>query len=493
MSILGFSPASGYPSATQLKEVVKGATQAQVRRQAGDLASQITNPLAAVNQRLSTTNVASGMQSAAVNSATAAARSVSEKLNGAMGGKLSSVLGSGVGQGMQLANGASKQITNLATGSIQKVSSMTQNKLGSALSSALGKSTGGLLGNTLSKMTDSAAKNLAGAKIVPGFLDSGPKDEAVVVDPYGVSDNGILNALGDSVSDMFKNAVDSLRRSPDLITDLTSMVLSGEGSLSMLRENLTDRVVNSLGGQYGIMNSVTGSLRDNIVGGAGLPEGIFDTAMVAVEEGLRSFQAGGMTNARCVYALLNQITNHSRLNQFFDVGSESALMAGVMRELIALGVPESVDVLVQNAPHAEVAYNALYANMRAAVEYSDLDTINMMLEQLGSTTFLSRVPDAVHILLSNYELPVGTTDTNYDMEWQALQACLNKLQPGWGRVQRNGAWIADLSFYSTLSEDAKVLMRRDPLHLIAATVGPSYRDAPDMLDELKRRYPLVPL
>lgn len=493
MSITGFSPAQGYPTASSLKKVVKDSAKAQLQREAGKLASQVINPMAQANQRLSTKTIASGLQGAAVNSATNAARSVSEKLNGALGGKLSSVLGSGLPSKEGLMNAGTKQLTNLATGAVQKVSSMAQNKLGSALTSALGKSAGGLLGNTLSKVPDGAAKNLAGAKVAAGFLEHGPKDDALVVDPYGVSDNGILNNLTEAAGGMFQNAIESLRRSPDLITDLTSMVLTGDTNFSMIKDNMVNRVVSSLGGQYGIMNSISGPLKDSIVGGAGLPEGIFDTAMMVVNGQMQRFQAGGVDNARQVYALVNQITNHSNLNRFFDIGSESALMAGVMRELIALGIPESINVLVEKAPHEEVAYNALYANMRAAVEYSDLDTINMMLDQLGPTTFLSRVPDAVQVLLTNYELPVGTTDENYDTEWTALKACLDKMMPGWGRVKRDGVLISDLSFYSTLSVDAQRLMRREPDYLIAATIGPSYQGAPDLIGELKRRYPLVPL
>lgn len=488
------SPATGFPNRDTVKQMVKDSTQALMKRNAAELASS-RPAIQTSNLRMAATTLGSGLQNAAVSAAataaTSAARSVSDKIHGALGGKLSSTLGSGATN--RILGSVNKTINNLATGTLQKVPALGQSKLGAALSSSLGSGVGGLLGSTLSKMSDGAAKNLAGAKVVPGFLETGPKDEALVVDPYGVSDNSILNNVAKAASGMVQDAIESLRRSPDLIADLTSMTLLGEGSFSMVRDNLANRVIGSLGGQYGIVNNLTGSLRESIVNGRGLPEGIFDTAVMVVNHQVEKFNANGMENARQVYSLVDQITSHRDLNQFFDIGSESALMAGVMRELIALRVPGSLEVLVEKAPHEEVAYNALYANMRVAVEYSDLDTVNLMIDHLGPEAFLARVPDAVQVLLSNYELPLGTHDGLYAAEWIALQACLDSLSPGWGRTLRNGEVVSDLSFYATLSEDAKKLMLLDPEYQIAALVGPAYQGTPDMLQELRQRYPYLPL
>lgn len=488
MSIAKNSPAKGYDTQAMLKSVVSGQTTSLVKREAIQFASNKLNSV--VNQKLGKAGLTGGLSDSAINQAVQGARSVSDKLNGALGGKLGSVLGSGItGGGAEI----NKTITNLKSGAVNQVSSLVKNKLGSALSGALGKSIGGMLGGTIGQLSDSGAKSLAGAKIVAGFLDVGPKDDLLVTDVYGVSDGGILNGLADKIGGFAKDAFGSLRKSPNLLSDLTSMIASGGNNWAISKENLLDRVVSTLGGRAGIVGNLATGLRDTITNGTGLPAGIYDTAVALIGGNNSRFNAGNITSARDVFSLINQITNSNQMGGFTDIGSESSLMAGIMREAIALGVPDAIDVLVQHANNDEVAYNALYANMVVAVEYSDLDSINLMIEKIGVNAFLSQVPNAVPLLLSSYELPSGTTEAEYETELEALEACLGALRPNWYQVKRNGVFVSDLTAYADLSADArKLLLRRDE-HQVAAIIGATYTGRPDVIDELQRLYPLAPI
>ena len=481
------TPAGGYDTSKLLTKAVTDQTTAYLRTDPLQFAS---NKTSAVNSALGTVGTAGGLAGSAVNQAVQGARSASDKLNGALGGKLSSVLGAG---SAAAALAAPKQITNAATGAVTKGTSLVQNKLGSALTSALGTSTGGLLGNTLSQLSDTSAKNLTAAKIAPGFLQTGPKDDSLVTDVYGVSDNNIVNSTGDKVSGFTQDLFSELRRSPSLVSDLTSMIVGGGNNYAISKEGLTDRVLGALGGQSGVVRNLSESMRGTIVNGMGLPDGIYDTAVSVIDGQSRLLNVGNISSAREVFSLLNSITRSDQLGGFFDMGGESALMAGVMREAIALGVPDAIDILIENAHHDEIANNALYANMQVAVEQSDLDTVNTMVDRLGTNTFLGQVPNAVAILLSSYRLPVGTSSDNYDNEWAALQAALDKLQPGWGKVYRNGTLVSDLSFYADISADARTLMMRVEEQMLPTLIGPTYSDRRDMIGELQAMYPLVPL
>lgn len=482
------SPASGYKTESLLKSVVSGQTTSLVKRDAVQFASNKLNSV--VNQKLGKAGLTGGLSDSAINQAVQGARSVSDKLNGALGGKLGSVLGSGIGGAGAEIN---KTITNLKSGAVSKVSSMVQNKLGSALSGALGKSIGGMLGGTIGKLSDSGAKSLAGAKIVAGFLDTGPKDDLLVTDVYGVSDGGILNALGDKIGGFAQDAFGSLRKSPNLLSDLTSMIASGGQNWAISKENLISRVVGTLGGRSGIIDNLAGGLRDTIINGTGLPPSIYDTAVAMIGGQGTRFNAGNIESARDVFGLINQITNGARMEGFTDIGSESSLMAGIMREAIALGVPDAIDVLVENARNDEVAYNALYANMVVAVEHSDLDSIQIMINKIGVNAFLAQVPNAVPLLLSSYELPIGTMDEEYETELLALEAVLGALRPNWYQVKRGAVFVNDLTAYADLSADARKLLLRREEHQVAAIIGSTYSGRPDMVDELQRMYPLAPI
>lgn len=482
-------PASGYPTAGMLTDIVKSQTTSLVKRKATEFASHKLNITS--NVKLGQAGLLGGLSDSAINKGVESARSASEKLNGVLGGKLSSVLGSGVGD--RLGAEATRSITNLKTGAVNKVTTMVQNKLGSALSGTLGASIGGMLGGALGQLSDTAGKNLTGASLVSGFLSTGPKDNLLVTDTYGVSDNGILNNLGDKLTGFAREKFDELRRSPSLVTDLTSMVFSGGKNWSISKDNLIDRVVGTLGGRTGILNGLSDTLRSSLTNGTGLPADIYDTAVMIIRGETRNFNAGDVQSARDMYGLLNQITRGDQLGGFFDIGSESALMSGVMREAIALGVPDAISVLVENAQADEVAYNALYANMLVAVENSDLDTINLMIEKVGVNAFLAQIPNAVPLLLSSYELPVGSNSDDYDTEWEALQTVLASLRPNWHRVQRDGTWVNVLTAYSEVSDDARKLLLREDEHMVATLIGSTYAGRPDVIDELQRMYPLVPL
>jgi hypothetical protein len=483
------NPAQGYDTKDLLIGIVKTKTTDLIKREAVKFASN--KGVSAINDQLGQVGLASGIKSSAVNAALQGARSASEKLNGALGGKLSSVLGSG--SSAQTAAQATKQITNLATGSVSKISSMVQNKLGSALSGVLGASVGGMLGSTLSKLTDTASKNLAGANLVAGFLETGPEDKSLVVDPYGVSDNKILNALSDQISGIAKDAFNNIRQSPNLVSDLVTMVASGKTNWAITKEGLANRVVSALGGRTGILNNLSSGLKDSITNATGLPEGIYDTAVALLGGQRVNFNAGQMDSAKEVFSLINQITASNEMKGFFDIGSESSLMASVMREAIALGVPDAIDVLVDNAKDDQIAYNALYANVQVAFESSDLDTINLMIEKIGVNGILAQVPNAVPLLLSYYELPGGTTSENYDNELDALKAVLTTLRPNWGLVMRDGEWISDLTAFAEISDDARKLMMRDSDLLIPVLIGSTYAQRNNLMADLKKQYPLLPI
>lgn len=504
---VGNSPGGGYKTESLLTNIVKTQASKLAKDQATKFISKKASSL--VNDKLGKVGLGGGLGSSALNKATESARSASEKLSGVLGGKLSSTLGAGlssklggiaggvasglVNKGVSaLQDAGTKKLNNLVTGAQSKLSSLASDKLGSALGSALGGRANDLLSSALSGLSDNGVKNLASAKIAQGFLTNGPKAETLTEDVYGVSDNNVLNGLGEKVSGFAKDAFNDIRKAPGLVTDLTKMVMSGGKDWSVLKDGLADRVVSSLGGARGLVSNLGSTFKNSLTGGLGLPDDIYDAVVVTIGDKTSTFH-GEVTGARQVFSLINQVTKSSQLSGFFDVGSESALMSSVMSEAIALGVPDAIEVLVENAKDDQIAYNALYANMRVAVENSDLDTVLLMIDKVGINTFRAQVPDAASILLSNYQLPRDTTSDDYDAELLALQAVLLKLDSNWNQVQRNGEWIQDLTPYAAISDDARTLLMRDDNFMVASLISSQFQQPTNLIDDLKKMYPLAPL
>lgn len=475
-------PRSGYDVSGLMSSVVSQESNASSQRQ-----TNYFENLQYSTQRVeSSTGTSNTLNGSAINQAVQSARSASDKLNTAFGGKLSSSVGSGLSK---LGSVGSKVVRNLSTGEISTISQAATSRLSGSLSSSVGS----LLGNTLSRLSDSAGRNLSAARIAPGFLTTGPEDNTLVTDVYGVSDQGILNDVGSKVSAFASDAFSDLRRSPGLLTDLVGMASGGNTGWSISKTSLADRIVNSLGGRSGIVNNLSNRLRSTFSNGQGLSDDIFNVAVAYLGEDRRSFRTDNIQDARDVYSMVNQVTTNSPVSNFFDVGSESALLSGTMREAIALGVPGTVETLVANAKDSEVAYNALYANLLVAIEYSDLDAILLMLDNVGVNGYLSQVPDAVPRLLQNYKLPTNTSSAQYDAELTALLAVLVRFSPTWGSVIRGSTAVDNLTAFSQLSDDAKTLMLRDETLQIPVLIGPTYGISQDLLQELQTYYPLVPL
>ncbi|QVD49071.1 hypothetical protein LUCX_1 [Xanthomonas phage vB_XciM_LucasX] len=482
------SPATGYKTESLLNNIIKTKTQEAIKTSASKFVSTSVNTAAR--------SATSTISSAAVNKAVESARSASQQLNGSMGGKLASAIGSGVVS--KLAAAATKKVTNLASGATSTVSSLSKNKIGTSLSSMLGGSSAGLLGNTISQVSESGAKNLVAAKIAPGFLENGPTDDLLTTDVYGVSDNNILGNIADGLGSFTADAIDDLRRSQSLVSDLTSMALSGGTNWSVYKDNLSDRIISSLGGRSGLVRGLSDSLKGTIVSGTGLASDIYDSVSVAVastvgQPSRRTIRSGNVTSAQEVLGLINTITNRTAITETVDIGAVSALTSGVMREAIALGVPDAVSALVDDAQNNEVSYNALLANIQVAIEYSDLDTLQLMINKIGAAGINAHFPNAAADLLAHYELPANTTSEEYLAEWTTLKSVLDALRPGWGNVLRDGSYVNNLAFYSQISDDAKTLLVRQEEHMVASLIGRSYSHAPDMIEELEKMYPLVPL
>lgn len=513
------TPGGGYKTESLLTNIIKTEGAKFVQKKGADLVSkqlskQTDKLMGKVGGKLagklgSKFASTGGLMGSAQNLAANSARSVTDKLQTAIGGKATALLGNKFGGiagqlggkvAGAIANAATKTVTNLATGAINKVSSAVSDatsgvkgKAQSMLSAALGSAGSGMLGNVLGKVGDTAAKNLAGASFAPGFLETGPRAETKAIDPYGVSDNGIVSTITDTVKDAAATALEDVRATgAGLLSDLTPLRLKDVKNFKQTKERLASRITDMFGGRESAIKSMPDAMQSTIGNGLGLPDEAYDRLVVTIGEAVKTYDADDVENARQVYNVIAQVTNSRGTIDFVDVAAKSALIAGCMREAIMLGDFSAVKVLLENLDD-ESSYNALYANVQVALEYSELDTILYMIDKLGVERILSMIPDAPQQLLANYKLPTGTTSEDYVAELIALVAALDLLKPNWGQVMRNGVYISDVRAYADLSEDAMALMIRDDTYVVQALIAPSFVEPVGMADEFKKIYDLTPI
>ena len=333
-------------------------------------------------------------------------------------------------------------------------------------------------------------KNLAESKLADTIFRSGPKDAVLAVDVFGISDTSVLNSLTDKLSGFALSAMDNFRKSTGINTDLTSLLKSSGNGFSFDAKALTDRVMSAIGGSGNSLRGLTDQLQKTLTSGIGIDPSIYSKVEAVVNGVSKSFDTNNLKDARGIFSLVNQLTNNDELAQFFDVGAEANVLSGLVREAIKLGIPETIQTLIETAKSSRAADYALRGNIGTAVTLADLTTTQLLVDQLGLNRVISDVPNAPERVMANYSLPEGIKNEELDTELARLVTTLDKLRPGWSQYSRNGVLVSDLSLYTYASVDAKKLLMRDPTHRVAMTIAPSYR-AVRMVEQAKRMYPLL--
>lgn len=397
---------------------------------------------------------------------------------------------------MTLFSTASSTAQNALVSQAQQAGAKLQSKAEGALSKVIGGQSPQQLADAAKRLqkggltaTDqSQIRNLAEAKLADTIFKTGPKDDLLAVDVYGISDNGILNNITDKLSGFAMGALDSFRKSTGLVTDLTSMIRMENGGFSFDKQALVDRVASAMGGTSNILRGMSGDLQTSLTQGYNVDPSILSQVQVVVGEATQSFSSGNLKDARGIFDLVNQISGDSQLSQFIDVGAQTNMLSGLFREAIQMGVPEAVEALANQAQYSMSADYALRGNIEVAVTMSDLDTTSLMVDKLGLNRVLADVPDAATRLASNYQLPDGIDNAGLDAEATKFTNTLSKLHPGWDSYNRDGTAVSDLSIYTALSQDARQLLGRDPDHQVAALIASSYQGG-SMIDQVKTMYP----
>ena len=436
-------------------------------------------------------------------------------------------------------SGARNTATNAAMGVAKNASSMLQSRLSgvagkasAALSGGLGGALGGLLGGGggaggLGSLLGSA-EGVLNAKLSDTLFSAGPRSDLLTVDAYGIKDSNILNNLVGKISGFDTGALESFRGGSGLTGGLLNLVTGGSGGrlggalggltsgglgglvggagglgslaggFSLNTQNLTSRVMSSLGGSQGILRSLSSGLGasltqgfnlTNLVGAGGGAD-IFRRVEYAVGSTIANFAPGNLTDAQGIIQLVNRLTGDSDLAELYDVGAEATLLSGVFHEVIRYGIPDAISTMVTQASTSQAADYALRSNIIAAVTYSNLDVVELMVDELGVNRVTADMPQAARLLLKNYRLPAGTTLAGQAAAKTKLVNILDKLQPGWGYYNRNGEEVVDLTLFTEASEDAIILLKTIPELYVTATIASTYPPQV-MLTQLRSMYPLA--
>lgn len=328
------------------------------------------------------------------------------------------------------------------------------------------------------------------SRLVDSVFTAGPQDKLDAVDVYGVKSSSLINTALQAAQSFGEDVLGMFRRSSGLLPNLANVLSLSSSGLNINGGNLTNRIINSLGGSTGVINGLSASLKDTLVNTAGLDPNIYNQAVAVVGNITMSLETNQLSDARGVFDLINRVTGQSGLAQFFDVGAEANLISGLTGELIQLGVPDAIDVLVQNAKQSKAAEAALLGNVMGAIQKSDMKTIQLMINKLGVGGVLAKVPNAAYLILTFYQIPSGSKSSDYSGLLTTMVGIVSTLKPDWNTYTRNGVTVDNLAPFTYASKDALTLFKQSPTYAAAATIAPTY-PAVDLVKYAKQTYPYM--
>lgn len=443
------SPSTGYDINAKLNSATSKSTSAV----SGGINS-ITKTASMSSNSVLGSAVITGVGKVANKAATKTVSKASDALQAKLGGSLDKL--KSVGSAADKIKSAVSSLGNLKDKLPGVAGKLTKSVGGAGNVAGLANSLGSGLGLDEQTQAATAATSLINSKLTDTVFTAKPDDKMVVADAYGIKDNTTINTVVEKVSGSLKASLTSMGGVTGIGKNLLSGVLKN-GNLNLDTNVLKNRLVDQLGGKAGIINKLSGGLQAGLTE-IGLPPNVY-SGIEATIAGVTSYlSTNNVQDARGTFNLLSRILGESDIAEFLDVGAQASLMSSITRELIDLGVPDAITVLMERSQSDEASYYALQSNIIAAAGTADLKTLNLMHAQMGSQRMLSDCPDLIEQVLKNYRFPMNTSALDYAERFNELNTLFTKLDQNWGYVRRGGVYVTSTEFFTNLSPDANTLL-----------------------------------
>lgn len=318
---------------------------------------------------------------------------------------------------------------------------------------------------------------MASKKKISSLFESGPIDDLLTVDAYKVKKHETLNNLPDVLSNSAEQAVDKLKKSPQLIKSLTSDI----NKLAAGRMSKTDVLLN-LGKKLG-GGSLTKSLTAGVQGklfktmeSFGVNSNITKDLLVLGQEGAKAYAKGDFNDFKGVSDLVKRISGRTDLFELFDIASEVAVFSTILEYSIKAGLTDLIPGLLNSARDEEIIRRSYSLNVRVTIAQSNLVLLNQIIDKIGVGGVLAQVPDATKQILTFYKSPSRGNVSKRSEELTMLVNTLNRINSQWDTYNRKGERIPDLTPFAYASKAAKALLGSDPRWQLHVLVAPLYRN-----------------
>lgn len=326
-------------------------------------------------------------------------------------------------------------------------------------------------------------------------LTTGPAQDLMVKDVYDVTGPSGNTAVRDVLAGIKDTTINALRSTPAMAEQLAALVAqakTGQVSPDMIKQRLTSMVA----GRGGLLDNMTGGLTRAITKGIGMSPALANQVLITVRAGVDGVVSGvnrvkDLYSTQNVINLMQTVLNDRGLVQATDLGAEAALLSGVLGEAVKLGIPQSVELMMQRASTEEVRRLIASQNIGAALYSGNLDTLESILSHVSHATLKASYPSWARDFLNHYTLQPTDKANDYPTIKDRMITLFVQVDPHWDSVLRNGAWMPSVASFVTASEDAKKVFLSSAPYRTAIVIASVYKPK-DIKSWIKSNYPYYP-
>lgn len=317
------------------------------------------------------------------------------------------------------------------------------------------------------------------AKLASTTFATTPDEELLVGDVYQMTDDKVKSRL----TDLIDNAGSKLNLSINnrgVVKDLMGLVKVKGGILKIDKDTIKQRLGELKSGMKGSIRAMGVGQVERMLGKYGTSIGDLKQIKVNIGNTVKEFHPDNFKSASDITRLLADLTGDPEFAKHWDLEAEFAMFSGIMEEVIAIGLPEAydtvMDALALQSADRSVMERVARDALPAILESGNLSAINSSIDRLGAGAILAMQPLIITDIVSRYLHPEGMERSQLPIQAVTLTSTLAKIDAKWYLTDRAGVEISDLSVYSVASRDARELFVCLDDHKTAAMIAPTYMD-----------------
>jgi hypothetical protein len=335
-----------------------------------------------------------------------------------------------------------------------------------------------------------------------------PKDVLAAVDARSSTTSQALTKPPANQNNFLTQGLDKLKNSGLDAKDLGDVISIKDGKLGVDIRQAGPRVDQVAGSSIsGIITSDNQDVKARALAGIAGLYGDDQITSIITDTGniLRIDKNTDTSSARSLVGAVSRLLSDTAIGTAVDQSAYLSTGRALLEAAISMGMPEMIDALKNKFEDDREAKAKLINGVKGVILRSDLDTLDKIIGWIGVSGVLSKVPDAVQLLLAAYAFPPGTTPEKYAECKTNLLNMLNRLNPNWLYTDFQGVQVYNFEVFTRASFNAVTLLNLDTVdtikdsngvianpYLVPTLIAPQYRVV-DLQELTLKKYPQLGL